>query len=394
MALSPRPHGVKIVEVAAGATTLAIAATAIWGIVATAPAADTDAFPLDTPVLVTDIEDAIVKAGAGGTLAVSLKAIGDQASAIGVVIRVAEGTGGNAADQEASQIANLIGGGTAGSRTGMQAMLDAESVLGVRPRILAIPGFKDQTVGTALGLIAAKLNAVAYYEAGPTRTVTAAAAFRANFAQRELFLIFGDFKTPDPFTKVVGPTYATAVAVGLRARIDQEVGFHKTISNVAVAGVTGIDTIVSWDLQDENTEAGLLNGADITCLIRRNGFRFWGNRGCSEDPRFAFESAVRTNQVLRDTIAEGLFTYVDRPLTQALARDIVESINALFRRLKASGQIIGAEAYLTDANTASQLAGGKLSLGYRFTPVAPLEDLGLESLITDEYYADFNTMAA
>lgn len=394
MALSPRRHGVKIIEVSAGATTLAVAATAIWGIVATAAQADAEVFPLNKPVLVTDIDAAIIAAGPEGTLAKSLKAIGDQARAVGVVIRVADGVGGNPEDQHTSLIANVIGGGAAGERTGLQAMLDAESVLGVRPRILAIPGIKDQTVGTALGMVAARLNAVAYFEAGPVRTVTAAAAFRANFTQRELFLIFGDFQAPDPFTKVVGPTYATAVAVGLRARIDQEVGFHKTISNVAVAGVTGIDTIVSWDLQDENTEAGLLNGADITCLIRRNGFRFWGNRGCADDPRFTFESAVRTNQVLRDTIADGLFPYIDRPLTPALARDIVESINALFRRLKSSGQIIGAEAYLTDDNTPSQLAGGKLRLGYRFTPVAPLEDLGLESLITDEYYADFNTLAA
>lgn len=394
MALTPRPHGVKIIEVAAGATTLAIAATAIWGIVATAPAADANVFPLNTPVLVTDIEAAIVAAGAGGTLATSLKAIGDQARAVGVVVRVAEGTGGNPEDQEASLLANLIGGGAAGSRVGMQALLDAEGVTGVRPRILAVPGVSAQTVAAALGIVAAKLNAVAYFEAGPTRTVTAAAAFRDNFTQRELFLIFGNFLAPDPFTKVVGPTYAAAVAVGLRARLDQEVGFHKSISNVAVAGVTGIETMVSWDLQDENTEAGLLNGADITCLIRRDGFRFWGNRGCSTDPRFAFETAVRTNAILRDTIADGVFPYIDRPLTPALARDIVESINALFRRLKSAGQIIGAEAYLTDANTADQLALGKLRIGYRFTPVAPLEDLGIDSQITDEYYADFNALAA
>ena len=394
MALTPRRHGVKIVELAAGALPLAVAATAIWGLVATAPAADADVFPLDTPVLVTDLDAAIAAAGPDGTLGRALKAIGDQARAVGVVVRVAEGTGGNAEDIEISQNANLIGGGVAGSRTGLQALLDAESETGVRPRILAVPGFSAQTVGEALGVLAGKLNAIAYFEAGPTRTVAAAAAFRGNFAHRELFLIFGDFTAADPFTGDVEPSYATARAVGLRARIDQEIGYHKTISNVPVAGVVGIDPAVSWDLQDENTEAGLLNGADITCLIRRDGFRFWGNRGCSSDPRYAFESAVRTNQVLRDTIAQGVFPYIDRPLTPALARDIVESINALFRREKSAGRIIGAEAFLTDANTPDQLAGGKLRIGYRFTPAAPLEDLGIDALITDEFYADFNQLAA
>ncbi|WP_312813035.1 phage tail sheath subtilisin-like domain-containing protein [Brevundimonas sp.] len=394
MALAPRRHGVKIIEVTTGALTLQVAATAIWGLVATASAADADVFPLDKPVIVTDIGAAIEAAGADGTLAKALRAIGDQVNAIGVVVRVAEGEGGNEEDIATSLRANIIGDGAAGSRTGMQALLDSQSITGLRPRILAVPGVTDQAVGEALGMLASRLNAVAYYEAGPVRTVTAASAFRANFTHRELFLIFGSFTAADPFTKVIQPTYATAVAVGLRARIDQGIGFHKTISNVPVNGVIGLDTPVSWDLQDENTEAGLLNGADITCLIRRDGYRFWGNRGCSSDARFAFESTVRTNQVLRDTIAEGVFPYIDRPLTPALARDIVESINALFRRLKSAGQIIGAEAFLTDANTPDQLAGGKLRIGYRFTPCAPLEDLSVESQITDEFYADFNTLAA
>lgn len=394
MALAPRRHGVKIIEVTTGARTLQVAATAIWGLVATAPAANADVFPLDTPVMVTDIEAAITAAGADGTLAKSLRAIGDQVHAVGVVVRVAEGDGADEDDRAVSLRANLIGGGVAGSRTGMQALLDSQSLTGLRPRILAVPGATDQAVGEALGQLAAQLNAVAYYEAGPVRTVTAASAFRSNFTHRELFLIFGSFTAADPFTKEIEPTYATAVAVGLRARIDQETGFHKTLSNVPVSGVIGLDTPVSWDLQDENTEAGLLNGADITCLIRREGFRFWGNRGCASDERFSFESTVRTNQVLRDTIADGVFAYIDRPLTPALARDIVESLNALFRRMKTAGQIIGAEAFLSEANTPAQLAGGKLRIGYRFTPCAPLEDLSVESRITDEFYADFNTLAA
>lgn len=394
MALTPRRHGVKIIEVAAGPRRLAVAATAVWGLVAVAPNADADVFPLDTPVLVTDAEAAILAAGATGTLARSLRAISDQVSAPGVVVRVAEGSGGNPADIETDQAARLIGGGSAGERTGMQALLDAETATGVRPRILAVPGFSQQTVGEALGVLTGKLNALAYFQAGPTRTVTAAAAFRGNFAHRGLRLLFGDFLAADPFSAEVVASYAEARAVGLRARLNGEVGYHKTISNVPVIGVVGIDTPVSWDLQDENTEAGLLNGADITCLVRRDGYRFWGNTGCASDKRFAFESAVLTNAVLRDTIADGVFPYIDQPLTPALARDIVESINAMFRREKAEGRIIGAEAFLTDANTPAELAAGKLRIGYAFTPCAPLEDLTIEARITDEFYADFANFAA
>ena len=394
MALTPRRHGVKMTEVTVAGVAFKAPSSAIWGLVAVAPNADADIFPLNTPVIVTDLGAAIIAAGAAGTLATSLKAIEDQVRAIGIVVRVEEGAGANAAEKLADQNAKLIGGGAAGSRTGMQALMDAESATGMRPRIIAAPGYSEATVGAALGILAGKLNAIAYFDAGPTRTIEAAAAFRTGFGQRELFLTYGDFTAAHPISGTVEPSFAPARAVGLRALLDQTVGYHKTISNVPVAGVVGIAPAVAWDLMDENTEAGILNGADVTCLIRRDGFRFWGNRGCSSDPRYAFESAVRTNQVLREIIADGVFPYIDQPLTPRLARFIVEDINAVFRREKSDERIMGAKAFLTEANTKDQLAAGKLRIAYNFTPCAPLEDLGIESGITDEYYADFNKQAA
>lgn len=394
MALTPRRHGVKMTEVTVAGTTFKSPSSSIWGLVAVAPDADPDIFPLNAPVTVTDLGAAIEAAGASGTLAVALKAIEDQVRAIGVVVRVEEGVGADEAEKLADQNAKLIGGGAAGSRTGMQALMDAESATGMRPRIIAAPGFSEATVGAALGILAGKLNAIAYFDAGPIRTIEAAAAFRLGFGQRELFLTYGDFIGAHPSSGAVAPSFATARRVGLRALLDQTVGYHKTTSNVPVAGVVGLTPAVAWDQGDENTEAGILNGADIACLIRRDGYRFWGNTGCASDKSYAFESAVRTNQVLREIIADGVFPYIDKPLTPRLARSIVEDINAVFRREKAAERIMGAKAFLTEANTKDQLAAGKLRIAYNFTPCAPLEDLGIESGITDEYYADFNKLAA
>src|SRR3546814_5650045 len=75
---------------------------------------------------------------------------------------------------------------------------------------------------------------------------------------------------------------AVARALGLRARIDEEQGWHKTLSNVAVDGVTGIDKSDYFDQQDDTTPAGVLNSAHVTPIIRTTGFRFWGNRTRSE----------------------------------------------------------------------------------------------------------------
>lgn len=93
-------------------------------------------------------------------------------------------------------------------------------------------------------------------------------------------------------------------------------------------GVTGISASVFWDLQESGTDADLLNESGVTTLIRRDGFRFWGNRTCSDDPLFLFENYTRTAQVLADTMAEAHMWAVDKPITATLIRDIVDGINA------------------------------------------------------------------
>ncbi len=70
------------------------------------------------------------------------------------------------------------------------------------------------------------------------------------------------------------PVMRTAIALGLRAKIDNDTGWHKTLSNVGVNEVTGISASVFWDLQESGTDADLLNEAGVTTLIRADGFRF------------------------------------------------------------------------------------------------------------------------
>ncbi len=84
-------HGVRVVEINEGTRPIRTVATAVIGLVATGPEADAERFPLDTPVLVTDIYSAIGAAGTTGTLARSLRAIVEETRALCVVVRVAEG---------------------------------------------------------------------------------------------------------------------------------------------------------------------------------------------------------------------------------------------------------------------------------------------------------------
>lgn len=382
-------HGVRVVEINTGTRSIRTVSTAVVGVVCTSADADAAAFPLNKAVLITDLRAAIAKAGIAGTLRATLQAIADQADPVTIVVRVEEGI------DDAATTTNVIGVATSGTYTGMHALLAAQAQLGVKPRILAAPGVDTQPVAAALAIVAKKLRAMAYVSAGTSADVSQATLYRDNFGDRELMVIWPDFLAWDTVTSTSAPAYATARAVGLRAKIDQEQGWNKTLSNVAVAGVTGISRDVHWDLQDPNTDAGLLNAGDVTTLVNANGFRFWGSRTCSDEPLFAFESATRTAQVLADTIADAMLWAVDKTMHPSLVRDIIESINAKFRELKALGLIIDATAWYDEtANTSATLAGGKLYVDYDYTPVPPLEDLSLRQRITDRYLADFGSRVA
>ena len=382
-------HGVRVVEINEGQRNIRIISTAVLGLICTASDADAVAFPLNTPVLVTKVDAAIAKAGTLGTLAGALTAIRDQARPVVVVVRVADGEGADAAAKETDQNGKVIGTAVGSQYTGMQALLAAKAKLGVQPRILGAPGLDTQAVTTALAAVAQKLRAFVYAE-GHGEDVSEVMDYRQNFDPREVMVIWPRWKVATPGTGVVVDASPVAYAMGLRARIDAEQGWHKTISNVPVNGVLGISKDVFWDLQNPDTDAGLLNGAGITTLIRNQGFRFWGSRTCSTDELFAFESATRTAQILADTMAEGHFWAVDKPMHPSLVKDILEGINAKFRELKNLGYILDGRAwYDEEINEAATLKSGKLTLDYDYTPVPPLEDLTFQQRITDRYYADF-----
>lgn len=233
-------HGVRVIELNEGTRPIRTINTAIVGMACTADDADTKAFPLNTPVLITDVKNAAGKAGETGTLARSLDAIGNQSKPVTVVVRVEQG------ESEAETTSNIIGGTTPdGRKTGLQALTVAQGRLGVKPRILAVPAHDTQAVSSTLAGIAQKMRAMAYISAYGSKTISDAIDYRKNFNQRELMLIWPEFQSWDTVANTESNIYATACALGLRAKIDNEIGWHKTLSNVGVNGVTGISADVS-----------------------------------------------------------------------------------------------------------------------------------------------------
>lgn len=371
-------HGISYTELASGPLNIAPTSTNVIGLVATADDADATAFPLDTAVLVTNIQAALSKAGAGGagtTLLQALTHIANQTTPILVVVRVAQ-------NADPAEQAALVVGSSAGSRTGMQALLNAQTNWNTKPKILGAPGLDHLAVTTAFAILAQQLRGFHYFRPDAT-TVADALTYRQHFSAREIMPIWPDFTS--------GWTGDTvAIAMGKRADIDQNDpnSWAQSLSNQPINGVTGIHPPITFDVMNSNNDAGALNEAQITTLVNLSGgFRFWGNRTCSSDPRFVFEVATRTSQFLHETFGLGLAPYLDKPLTRTLTKDVEDTMNATLRQLTRKGLIIGGTArYDSTANPALSLGAGKVGFTFDFTPCAPAENIGITAAITENYY--------
>ena len=383
-----RFHGVRVTENTDLVTAINDVDSSVIGIVAVADDADTGQFPLNKPVLITRVSSVLGKAGKAGTLYKALKAISDQVSTRVIVVRVEaakEGAENKTQDQ-------LVIGTTEedGSYSGMQALLVAEQMegIGYRPRILAAPGLESDAVTAALVTVAGKMRAFAYSGCPGCTNPSDAIAFRKKISGREIMLLWPDFIAFNPVSGKNETFPAAAYACGLRARLDHEQGWHRSLSNMPVKNVLGVSASVSWSLQDENSDANTLNNSEVTTLIHQGdgSFRFWGNR-TPDTSEYIFEVSARTAQQLADSIAEGQLQVVDSPLTPSNAKDAVSAIKAKLDSLVTAGKLIGAECWfdIVDNNTTS-LRQGIVRIRYKYTPVPPMECMELYQTFTDEFF--------
>lgn len=383
MAEANRHHGITANEYTEGVRSISDISTAIIGMVCTAEDADAKVFPLNTPVFATSAYDLLAKAGKKGTLAKSLDAIVDQADAQVVIVRVAESK--NAEEQKA----NVIGTAEGGNYTGLKALRRAKAVTGYTPKILGVPELDSQDVLTELVGVAQATRAFAYGSAGGNPDITEVGNYRKNFGQRELMLIDNEFMAFDPATKKTETAATIARVLGARAKLDKNVGWHKSISNTEINGVSGLKFARSFDLLDKNCDANTLNNKDVTTLIREDGFRVWGNRTCTNDSMMAFEVATRTAQIIQETIASAFMWALDKPMHKSLLEDIIMAINAKLAQYVNKGYILGARVFVDKTlNTSETVQAGQFTISYEFTWVPPLENMVFNQHVTDTFFVN------
>ncbi|WP_353277812.1 phage tail sheath subtilisin-like domain-containing protein [Wolbachia endosymbiont (group A) of Agelastica alni] len=376
-------HGVNVIEVTSGARTVRTARSSVIGVIGTAPEANGEKFPLNKPVLIAGSLKEAAKLGKSGTLPSAVNGIFSQVGATVVVIRVEEGEDSDEKLKEEETFSNVIGGvdEETGEYQGIQAFLSSESIVHVAPRILIAPQFTHQLPGdagnpvvSALIPIAEKLRAIIVAD-GPNTNDEEAIKWRKSVGSSRVYIV-------DPWV-IDGKEEtlpSSPFVAGLIAKVDSEQGFWHSPSNKEINGIVGTSRAIDFTLGDTSCRANHLNENEVTTIIHQNGYRLWGNRTCSDDPKWAFLSVRRTADLINDSLLRAHLWAVDRNITKTYIDEVIEGVNSYLASLKAQGAIISGRCYATpELNTPANIASGKVYFDFEFTPPYPAEQITFRS---------------
>jgi phage tail sheath protein FI len=234
--------------------------------------------------------------------------------------------------------------------------------------------------------LAERMRAVVIAD-GPATTDADAIQYAKDFGSKRIYVVDPQVKVQRGTNIVNEP--ASAVVAGLIAKIDYERGFWWSPSNQTINGILGTSRPIDFALGDPNSRANLLNEANIATIIREDGYRLWGNRTLSSDPRFAFLSVVRTADIINDSVLRAHLWAVDRNISKTYFDDVSESVRAYMRELKAMGAILGGDCQPDpELNSPSSIADGKAWFNMDFTPPYPAEHVIFRSRIVNDYLED------
>ncbi len=388
-------HGVEVIEIDTGPRPIRTVRSAVIGLVGTAPDADPEVFPLNTPVVIAGSRLEAAKldtvGNGAGTLPTAMDAIFDQIGALVIVVRVEEG-----ADSDET-LANIVGGvdASTGTYTGVHALAAAESRVGFQPRILCVPGFThvkpagaaNPVVAELVG-IAERLRAVIIAD-GPNTNDADAIAYRGDWGSPRVFIVDPWVTRFDPIAQTNIDLPASAHVAGLIAQIDHDRGFWWSPSNQPIGGIGGTSRAVDFVLGDKVSRANLLNQQDITTIIRTDGYRLWGNHTASSDPKWTFLNVRRTADLIQDSVLRAHLWAVDRNITKTYVEEVVEGVNAYLRNLVTLGALLGGRCYANpELNTPDQIAQGHVYFDFDFTAPTPAERVTFRASLVNDYFSE------
>ena len=368
----------------------------IVGLVFTAPSADATEFPLNKPVLFySSDEKKLTKMGKTGTGYNAVNLINQQlgqfqAAATIVGVRVEQG-----ADIDAT-IVNLLG--SINDRTGMYALLDAGSELGITPRLICVPGYTSQVASgedanaiiAGLPTLLDRLLAVSVVD-GPATDETAANAWRATIQSKRIIPVDVAVKILDEAGDVVTMPASPAI-IGIAVRRDHEFQgrpFHSW-ANQPVYGIVGPSRPIEFSILDGATEGQQLLSKNIGIIVRGEssdgaiadgGFVYVGTDTCSEDTLWQFYNQVRGRDYIHLMFIKTLRFFLGRRnIDRGTIEDILATMKGGLRDIQAAGDLLGFRVNFTRAaNSPEQLRLGRFTVAFQAEEPPVLRYIGIQS---------------
>ncbi len=297
-------------------------------------------------------------------------------------------------DPTAVTSADVVGGADAdtGAYTGVHALLAAEGAVHVTPRILIAPGFTHDRTGEQANAVVSELLGIAdrlravIIADGPNTNDADAITYREDWGSARVYVVDPWVTVLDTDTNVNVAMPPSARVAGILAKSDNERGFWWSPSNREVYGIVGTARPVDFALGDPNCRANYLNENEVATIIRKDGYRLWGNRTCASDQKWAFLSVRRTADMIHESLLQAHLWAVDRNITKTYIEEVTEGVNAYLRHLVALGAILGGKCYADpDLNTPDQIMAGKVYFDFDFTPPYPAEHITFRSHLVDDY---------
>ena len=248
---------------------------------------------------------------------------------------------------------------------------------------------KRQVIAEMLG-IADRLRAIIVAD-GPNTNDQDAITYRNNFGSRRVYLVDPGVKVWDTDTdsEIIRP--ASTRAAGLIAKSDSDSGrgFWWSPSNQQIYGITGTARAIDFTLGDKNARANFLNENEVTTIIHEKGYRLWGNRTCSSDPKWAFLNVRRTADMINESILQAHLWAVDRNINRTYVDDVLEGLQEYLLLLRRKEAIINGTAWVDPAhNPSGQIMEGNVKFCFDFSANYPAERVTVQSMMVDDYLVE------
>lgn len=233
---------------------------------------------------------------------------------------------------------------------------------------------------SALNVICPQIRARAYIS-GPNTTNAEAVRWRNTINGGRILCI-----DPLAIKNVAGAPVVKPMAAawaGVRARVvGSAEGVSGSVSNKIMRTIDGVARTIIYP-----ADANYLNEQHVNTVINeRGGFRTWGSRLATDDALWAFDSVRATADMINEALEDLYFGWVDKKFTKANLKMMVEDGDAALRAFTIDNDILGGRVWLSDLNTPTLNAGGKVFLNVEFEPVGIMEQINITTHRNILYY--------